>query len=206
MGFKAHSRDQDWRFSLGSEETGATTLQKVIHLIQTEDEKSLVDVQLASCEVIKATAEHPFYEVTSQTWKEAEELTDQSVLVSLQQDQVRIIDIEAYTQPTKVYNLTVAHDHTYFVGREQNADACIPIRSIRTGYIIYGESAQGSAGGFHSILALQIPGRKIINTGFKDYRGVYEATIAIKNPISGRWKTKLSTMYPNSWDEKRIVQ
>ena len=194
------------------EETGVATLQKVIHLIQTEGEKSLVDVQLESGEVIKATAEHPFYEVTSQTWKEAEDLTDQSVLMSLQQDQVRIIDIEAYAQPTKVYNLTVANDHTYFVGRGQvlvhNANTCrFPdFDTEARNHILRGEiSSSGAISGYHHRYGGVDHGAlKVIKVTKYGKKGVYEGKVEYIDS-NGNSHMKDSTFFPDGWTSKRVI-
>jgi len=198
--------DKVWAYN---EETGEKSLQEVVHLITGEGVKDLVDITLASGEMITATQGHPFYLPETKQWMDAGKLTPEQRLLDIYSSQIKISGFQDYTSIKKVYNLTVASDHTYYVGTSQvlahNASKCIPPLSIRTGHIIYGENAKGKAGGFHSILALQLPGRKFISRSSPNIYGVYKAKVAIKNPVSGKWKIKDSDMFPDAWSEGRIL-
>ena len=85
-----------------------------------------------------------------------------------------------------------------------NINRCIPPLKTRTGHIIYGENIDGRVGGFHSIIG-QCSSRKIISQGPKNIHDVYNAKVAIKNLVSDRFKTESSTMYPDTWDESKIL-
>ena len=133
--------DKVWAYD---EESGENTLQEVIHLIRGEGEKSLVDITLASGEVITATVGHPIYSTSQSDWVDAGELTLDDLLREISGADASIVGLRKYSEIADVYNLTVANDHTYFVGVGEvlghNAGICpdgLNIRSIRQfGHII----------------------------------------------------------------------
>jgi hypothetical protein len=101
-----------------SEETGEVSLQEVIHLVQRDGTKDFADITLVNGEVIRATAEHPFYVVDRENpWVDAKDLNELNKLLGLNGDLFDIAKIEYRSEYAKVYNLTVAVDHTYFVGK-----------------------------------------------------------------------------------------
>jgi len=104
--------DKVWAFN---EETGEKSLQEVVHLIFGEGTKELVDITLENGELLTATTEHPFY--VNNEWVNAGDLTNSSDLLSFGGENIAIEFIKSYTQEQEVYNLTVANDHTYYVGK-----------------------------------------------------------------------------------------
>ena len=103
-----------WAFN---EETGEKSLQEVVHLILGEGAKELVDITLENGEMVTATAEHPFY--VNKEWVNAGDLVGGNVLLSLGGEVVGIKSVRSYRQEQDVYNLTVANDHTYYVGSDE---------------------------------------------------------------------------------------
>lgn len=100
------------------EETGEKSLQEVTHLIQSEGDKKIVDIELASGEVIQATDGHPFYVPESgEVWVEAGELDTGMLLYSIAGESVGLADVSHRQNYQQVYNLTVDQDHNYFVGQ-----------------------------------------------------------------------------------------
>ncbi|MEE9426376.1 MAG: polymorphic toxin-type HINT domain-containing protein [Methylococcales bacterium] len=168
--------DRVWAYD---EETGDKSLQEVVHLIQGEGLKELVDIQLMSGEVITATAGHPFYIPEEEGWLEAGELNIDDVLLNLTDSTTLITDIRQYTELAKVYNLTVANDHTYYVGENgvlsHNANRCEPITSFNTKHFISGDRH----GGLHSVHGLR-RGRRILKKGSEDSQKLYTAKVEIR--------------------------
>ena len=73
-------------------------------------------ITLDNGEIITATSNHPFWEVSDQNWKDAGVLNVNSTLINIDENNISIVNLKRYTKNTMVYNLTVANDHTYFVG------------------------------------------------------------------------------------------
>jgi len=117
--------DKVWAYN---EETGEKSLQEVVHLIEGEGTKELVDIKLTSGEVITATAGHPFYIPDIKDWLTAGELIAEQDLLGLDGNPFGIEAVDRYSQVAKVYNLTVDNDHTYYVGKggvlSHNAGEC----------------------------------------------------------------------------------
>ena len=105
--------DKLWAYN---EANKTKSLQEVTHLIRGEGSKELVDIKLQSGEIITATSNHPFWAVADQNWTDAGKLTADSILLDINEKNSTISSVRDYTQSTTVYNLTVANDHTYFVG------------------------------------------------------------------------------------------
>ncbi len=100
-----------------NEESGETELQDVVHLIQREGEKEIVDITLESGEVIRATAGHPFYVQGDEwRWLDAGDLKQGDQLYGKDGDTVFIKAIDTASLNLPVYNLTIDNTHTYFVG------------------------------------------------------------------------------------------
>ncbi|AJQ96673.1 choice-of-anchor A family protein [Gynuella sunshinyii] len=120
--------DKVWAYD---EATGEKSLQTVVHLITGEGDKEIVNITLDSGEVIEATAGHPFYVPGLHDWVNAGELTLEQSLMDLDGENVTILKLVQTTEKTKVYNLTVANDHTYYVGEygvlAHNAGICTKV-------------------------------------------------------------------------------
>ncbi|TVZ38034.1 intein/intein [Alteromonadaceae bacterium 2753L.S.0a.02] len=98
------------------EESGQKSLQEVIHLIVGEGEKSLVDITLLDGEVIRATAEHPFFDPVFTEWFYAADLSGGATLLNLDGNHVSVDSVSPLEASVKVFNLTVNNDHTFYVG------------------------------------------------------------------------------------------
>ena len=105
--------DKVWAYN---EEIGQRSLQEVIHRIQGVGTKELVDIELNSGEMITATADHPFYIYGEDILLGAGELTENHYLNSVLDTAIGIVSTAPYAKLETVYNLSVAHDHTYYVG------------------------------------------------------------------------------------------
>ncbi|MBP2617551.1 polymorphic toxin-type HINT domain-containing protein [Chryseobacterium jejuense] len=101
--------DQVWAYD---EDTDTVALQPVIDLIVNESDHTISIYTEA--EVIETTAIHPFY--TEEGWKDASELEIGEKILTKNDTKVTIERTEYSYEPKKVYNFTVAHFHTYFVG------------------------------------------------------------------------------------------
>jgi len=66
--------------------------------------------------VITTTDNHPFWERNTEEWLQADELTNGSILLNINDKNSTIKSLKHYAKNKKVYNLTVTNDHTYFVG------------------------------------------------------------------------------------------
>ncbi|WP_417532048.1 putative Ig domain-containing protein [Marinobacter lipolyticus] len=108
--------DKVWAYN---EETGEQTLQEVIHVIEGDGSKELVDIEILSGEIITATDDHPFYLSDMGTWVEAGDLSTDNVLFGFDQTPVVIDSINPYVEDATVYNLSVENDHTYYVGESR---------------------------------------------------------------------------------------
>jgi len=111
-----------------------------------------------------------------------------------------------------VYNLTVANDHTYFVGVEgvlgHNSEGCTIPGNDLWDHLFRGVSRGGSQEGLHHAMFGKIAnGYKFSpNTRIKYRRlkGFYETHI---RKIGSKAKNdKFSTMFPNNWSETRVKQ
>lgn len=94
------------------EETGTTALQPVTDLLINESDHTITIYTEA--ETIETTATHPFY--TQDGWKDASELVLGDKIITKNQKQLTVEKSEYSYEPKKVFNFTVAHWHTYFVG------------------------------------------------------------------------------------------
>lgn len=117
--------DYVWAYN---EKTGEKSLQEVVHLIEGEGSKELVDIKLTSGEVITATAGHPFYTLKDKEWKIAGKLRFDDQLIDLEGKTFNIVDATSYSKESRVFNLTVSNNHTYYVGLNKvlahNAPKC----------------------------------------------------------------------------------
>ncbi|MCP3663237.1 MAG: hypothetical protein GY696_12205, partial [Gammaproteobacteria bacterium] len=200
-----------WAFD---EEAGEKSLQEIVHTIAGEGEKEIIAITLASGEIIKATAGHPFY--VDGKWIEAEDLTIDKDLLNIEGLFEDISSLDHTTQDALVYNLTVANDHTYFVGMDEvlshNAGKCkIPVFDIRAVHHIRGEfNSDRKFIGYHSRFGgVDTTGVRVINIE-RDRGGnknkIYRGIVQVEKK-KGKWvnkKRKFSTFWPDGWDMRRI--
>jgi len=104
-------------------------------VIQGERQYQMVKLTLASGESIEATAEHPFY-LKGKGWNPASSLKVGQALQLHNGTTVVINEIDTSSRVEKVYNLTVANTHNYFVGVDgvlvHNKDDCFIVSSKGT--------------------------------------------------------------------------
>jgi RHS repeat-associated protein len=97
------------------EESGTTSYQLVVAVIENEQQYQLVKITLYSGKSIEATAEHPFY-IKGKGWNPASSLKVGQALVLHNGTTVVVEEVDTSIRTEKVYNLTVANTHNYFVG------------------------------------------------------------------------------------------
>lgn len=191
-----------WAYNEG---TGEKSLQPVIHLIQGHGEKEIVDIELQTGEVLQATGNHPFYAYSDNQWQwlDANALSTQVDLFRQNGDTIDIASVESVWTTESVFNLTVANDHTYFVGElralAHNAGICRPVTSIDMEHILRGTKN----GWWH-----HRPGGVNTSNGYaivkilKQSRGPNAPyKLRVRTP-SG--KQKASSFWPNSWSSAKI--
>jgi RHS repeat-associated protein len=99
------------------ERTETTSYQPVMEVIQGEQRYQLIKLTLDSSDSIETTAEHPFY-IKGKGWNPANSRKVGEALQLHNGTTVVIKEIETSTRVEKVYNLTVANTHNYFVGED----------------------------------------------------------------------------------------
>jgi len=110
--------DQVLAFSEGKDKgdvpglDGRLSYQPVVDLISSERSQRLVHITLDSGERITATEGHPF--LTTEGWRDAILLKKGGKLKLNDSHEIVAIDVE--TKVARVFNLEVAHAHTYLVG------------------------------------------------------------------------------------------
>jgi RHS repeat-associated protein len=97
------------------ERTKTTLYQPVMAIIQGEQRYQLIKLTLDTGESIETTAEHPFY-VKGKGWNPASSLKIGQALQLHNGTIIVIKEIETRIRLEKVYNLTIANTHNYFVG------------------------------------------------------------------------------------------
>ncbi|MER7673140.1 RHS repeat-associated core domain-containing protein [Kitasatospora sp. NPDC096128] len=101
-------------------QTGQTTPEPVTAKITTPDDTQFTDLALALPDGSKAeltsTAHHPYWNATTKTWTNAENLQAGHQLYSPDHGLILILATRTYTtEPQTAHNLTVANLHTYYV-------------------------------------------------------------------------------------------
>ncbi len=196
--------DRVWAYN----ETNQTkSLQEVTHLIRGEGNKTLTDIKLDSGEVITATANHPFWEVADHNWTEASQLTLDDILFNIQEKNTTISSLKSYSQNAIVYNLTVANDHTYFVGVGRvlghNAGCVIPGND--TWDHIYNPYVENRRiKGLHHAPAGILPRGVYPYRVFRRKHGFYELGFNMQAVGSQARRQKVTTMFPNSWSPRMV--
>ncbi len=97
------------------ERTETTSDQPVMTVIQGEKQYQIIKITLNSGESIEVTAEHPFY-IKGKGWNPANSLKVGQALQLHNGTTVVVKEIDTSVRLEKVYNLTVANTHNYFVG------------------------------------------------------------------------------------------
>ncbi|MES9863930.1 MAG: putative Ig domain-containing protein [Candidatus Thiodiazotropha sp. LLP2] len=181
--------DKVWAYN---DETGEKSIQEVVHLIEGEGEKNLVDITLKNGEVIHATEGHPFYlPELGGKWLKAKDLKKGHQLLGLNNELFVITNLERYKKDVKVYNLTIANDHTYYVGDNQvlshNAQKVCPIKGLVFGAKkpLFQPNVKHTVGG-----AGKRPG---LPAGIEPDDSYYAfQKLAVKSAVNGRWYAKSS--------------
>jgi len=198
--------DRVWAYN---EETGENSLQEVVHLIQKEGQKDLVDIELVTGEFITTTAGHPFLVPQTREWVNAGELTTGQLLLDFTGSPLSIANVTAYSKQARVYNLTVNNYHTYYVGvgglLNHNAGICEPLRWSENSleHIFKGNRTGGfhhRASGINPANAKVLKVHHSMDSG--KWSGAYEATVEICD--GGRCITKRSTFFPDGWSKSRV--
>ena len=185
--------------------------------IDREGDKEIVEITLASGELIQATSGHPFYVRNTENewaWKDAGELLPESILISLDGGELQVTSTVRTIQYADVFNLTVNNDHTYYVGQNEllshNSGSCIPLSGINKKHILRGEVNEfGYATGWYHRPSGDNPSwRRLYGSpSAPDANGVYRARVMIKDPRTGEWrlKTQESTFFPDNWSETTVL-
>ncbi len=97
------------------ERTETTSYQPVMAVIQGEQRYQIIKITLDSGESIEATAEHPFY-IKGKGWNPANSLKVGQALQLHNGTTVVVKEVDTSVRVERVYNLTVANTHNYFVG------------------------------------------------------------------------------------------
>ncbi|SFW86866.1 polymorphic toxin-type HINT domain-containing protein [Amycolatopsis australiensis] len=103
---------------------GRPVPEPVTRLITGEGRKHIVDVEVRtqdSATRIRATSNHPFWVQNLGKWIEAKDLRHGDRLRTPAGDAVVGSEVREHQEQIKVYNLTVADLHTYYVGSGTNA-------------------------------------------------------------------------------------
>lgn len=102
------------------EQTGKVVEQEVVHLIEGNKEHEIVTFKLVDDETVRVTDGHPFYVAANDDkWVQAENLSIGDALQNSNGVSVLIVDLVSEFSAEKVYNLTVANTHTYYVGDQK---------------------------------------------------------------------------------------
>ncbi len=97
------------------ERTETTSYQPVMAVIQGEQRYQIIKITLDSGESIETTAEHPFY-IKGKGWNPANSLKVGQALQLHNGTTVVVKEVDTSVRVERVYNLTVANTHNYFVG------------------------------------------------------------------------------------------
>jgi hypothetical protein len=192
--------DKVWAYN---EETEEKSLQAVVHLIRGEGTKELVVLQLVSGETITATSGHPFYLPNQDKWVEAGKLTINDVLQNLQSGLIGITSLRERSELATVYNLTVANDHTYYVGHGEvlvhNEGGCPAeyIVDVSTTLQAVKASKGGLRGGHH---APDLWGGSVSDR-IDSFYGFYTGVLT----YGGRTERKRKTFFPDSYSQAQVM-
>jgi len=99
------------------ERTETTSYQPVMDIIQGEKQYQIINLTLDSGDSIETISEHPFY-IKGKGWNPASSLKVGQALQLHDGTTVVVKEIDTSVQLGKVYNITVANTHNYYVGRD----------------------------------------------------------------------------------------
>ncbi len=99
------------------EKIGQEQFNEVVNLIQGEQEYTIVTLILENGETIEATAEHPFY-INGQGWVHANQIKKGDHLFTLHKTELKVQNVIKRPFYGLVFNLTVATNENYFVGKK----------------------------------------------------------------------------------------
>ena len=113
-----------------------------------------------------------------------------------------------YTKEDVVYNLTVANDHTYFVGRDGVLGHNAGCEPPQWGGKLYEHIFNGENGkGFHHRGSFFYGKSKVLHINYKvtsgKWKGAYHAD---KVRIYDTGRIKESTFFPDSWTKARVIK
>ncbi len=97
-----------------NEATQEVELNEVTHIISSKKIQNIYTVTLDDGTAIRLTEEHPFY--VEGEWVEAKDVVVGDSLLDYQGNEISIVNVSVTAIEIKVYNLTVANNHNYFVG------------------------------------------------------------------------------------------
>lgn len=104
--------DRVWSYDVASD---AEVWNEVVHLIEGNQEYELYNIRLSNGESFETTGGHPIF-TENAGWKKAAELAIDDIIVLRESGRATVQSVEVLTRHEKVYNLTVANAHTFFVG------------------------------------------------------------------------------------------
>jgi len=203
--------DKVWAFN---EATGEMELQEIVHLIQRSGTYTLVHLTTESGEVINATDGHPVF-VKGEAgweWRDAGDIEAGAVVRDAKGAERHVVKVEKSEFTGPVFNLTVANDHTYFVGRDRvlvhNAKICQP-PIVHWDHILTGNfNSKGRFNGFHYLEGGIVPSGRIIQKTGKSRGEFYEAYVFAEqtptNYVPKKLNGGVSTFFPDSWPASKV--
>ncbi|MED5240103.1 MAG: polymorphic toxin-type HINT domain-containing protein [Pseudomonadota bacterium] len=99
-----------------NEKTGENELKEVSHIIAGDELKEVLSIELSNGSLIQSTPEHLFY--FNGVWDKAENIQEGQKLYNLGEE-ISVVSVSKNQERVKVYNLTVADNHNYYVGEEE---------------------------------------------------------------------------------------
>jgi RHS repeat-associated protein len=98
--------------------TGVSGPHRVLRVINDSGIKEMVNVTLADGESLQATAHHPFWDATSDSFEYATDLHVGDQLQDADGTTIAVTGLQRFTAYEHVYNLTVQGIHTFYVGTD----------------------------------------------------------------------------------------
>ncbi|RHX83649.1 polymorphic toxin-type HINT domain-containing protein, partial [Leptospira stimsonii] len=100
------------------EKAGKNSYKKVKELF-VHDVELLFDVEIGDDTLLQTTWNHPFWVVGKNTWVEVKDLNVGDIVLLSNGSQTPVTGLRYYDVPsTKVYNVEVEDNHTYYVGED----------------------------------------------------------------------------------------
>jgi RHS repeat-associated protein len=151
---------------------------------------------------LEATPEHPLW-IADQGWKAAGQIQVGDELFSLSGERLYVAAVRHKQGQFTVYNFEVEDFHSYFVGRVEvlGHNACVNAK-----HIFHGDVRKGKAKGFHHRGSIGHEGNaRVVSEGPKNVQGAYSAQIEVRDPATGSWLRKTSTMFPDQWSRAQVL-